>query len=69
MRGLALGISLCIASSVLGLTACAARSEKGLYAMPETTEVRLKEPCKLSRDGKSARGCKFVLLVHGVKVR
>jgi hypothetical protein len=65
MRGLAFRRAVCAVCLVLGLSACAAKGQvKQIYAVPEGTTVRLKEPCKIVNE--QAKGCKFVLEIKYV---
>lgn len=69
VSGLTFRIALCVIGSLLGLTACAAKANlRQAYVTPGSTEVRLKEPCKLDNSGKP-KGCKFLMTIKFVVVK
>lgn len=70
MRGLAKRLGICALSSVLGLTACAPKARsKQHYAVPEMTDVKLAQPCRLNSKGQPAQACKFVMKIYAVRVQ
>jgi hypothetical protein len=71
MRGLARRLAVyALCAVAFGTTGCAARAKaKQQYAMPETTTVKLKEPCRLNNKGLPAKPCTFVMVIRVVKVQ
>ena len=76
MRGLARRLTLCALGCVLSLAlGCAAKQPNkaepstGVYAMPETTNVKLGAPCKMNKEGtKFVEKCRFLVTPNTLHV-